>query len=73
MITAAIVASSTGFADYVRRELRCASLRARLVTNEIQTMSIALGAGFIDPDIALEHLAEVGALRLVTPSSGALP
>jgi hypothetical protein len=66
--------STSGFADHVLRELRCAGLRARLMTNEIQAMTIALGAGFIDFDNALAHLADVGALGLITtPSSVSLP
>jgi hypothetical protein len=55
------------------RKLRCADLRARLAANDIEAMMIALCAGLIDPDNTLEHLAEVGALRLVTPSSVPLP
>jgi hypothetical protein len=64
---------SSDFADYLMRKLRCIELRSRLQTNELKAMTIALGAGLIDPDCALEHLAEVGALRLVTPSSVPLP
>jgi len=65
--------SSSGFADHVLRELRCAELRARIMTNELKTMSMALGAGFIDSYGALEHLADLGALGLITtPSSGFL-
>lgn len=60
---------SSTFADHV---LRCAGLRAQIMVNEVLTMRIALGAGFIDPDHAMEHLHEVGALGLVIPSSGSL-
>jgi hypothetical protein len=62
-------AGSSGFADYVLLNLRCASLRARLLTNEIQFVGVALGAGFIDPENALEHLHEIGVLHLVAASS----
>jgi len=62
-----ITGSSSTFA--VMRELRCAGLRARLAVNEIDAMTVALGVGFIGSDNALEHLAEIGALRLVAPSS----
>jgi hypothetical protein len=55
-------ASSSGFANYLLAELRCAALRARLLTNEIQTMAIALRAGFISPDNAVAHLHEIGVL-----------
>jgi hypothetical protein len=67
--TAATIATSTGFADYLLLNLRCAELETRLMTNELRFMRIALGAGFIDFDNALEHLAEVGALRLIEASS----
>lgn len=52
---------SSTFAEHL---LRCAGLRARLAANEIQAMSVALGAGFIDIDNAIAHLAEVGVLHL---------
>jgi hypothetical protein len=57
---------SSTFADHV---LRCASLRARLLTNEVLTMRIAVGTGLIDFDTALEHLADIGALHLIWASS----
>lgn len=60
---------SSAFAGYLVRELRLAELRARLAVNEIQAMKIALGAGFIAIDAALEHLAEVGVLHLIEASS----
>jgi hypothetical protein len=65
--------SSTGFADYLVHELRVASLRARLMTNELMTMGVALKAGFIGPEVVLEHLHEVGVLDLVIPSSVPIP
>ena len=73
ILTAATTTSSTGFADYLLLNLRCAKLRAALAVNEITAMGVALRAGLIDPDNALEHLADIGALDLVIPSSGALP
>ena len=42
-------------ADHVLRELRCAKLRARLMVNEIERMTIALGAGLIDSGSASLH------------------
>jgi hypothetical protein len=61
--------TSSGFADYLLFNLRCARLRARIMVNEIEAMGVALKAGFIDIDNALEHLAEIGALRLIEASS----
>ena len=69
MITAGIAASSSTFADYLAREFRCASLWSRLMANEFSAMQVALRAGFIDPDSALEHLHEVGALDLIGVST----
>jgi hypothetical protein len=60
---------SSGFADYIMLNLRCAGLWAGLMANEIQTVSIALGAGLIDPDSALAHLHEAGVLPLIEASS----
>ena len=62
-------ASSTGFANYLARELRCAGLRARIAVNEIQFAGVALKGGLIDPNTAMEHLAEAGVLDLIIPSS----
>jgi hypothetical protein len=70
--TAATVASSTalrGFTDHVLRELRCTELRARLAVNEIQFVGVALKGGLIDPNAALAHLHEIGALHLIEASS----
>jgi hypothetical protein len=67
-ITAATVASST-FADHLVRELRVAHLRAKLVANEIAAMGVALRAGFIDPEVVLEHLHDVGVLHLIEAST----
>jgi hypothetical protein len=61
-------ASST-FTDYLVRELRVAGLKARIALNEIQFVGVALKGGLIDPNAALEHLAEVGALHLVEAST----
>jgi hypothetical protein len=61
--------TSSNFAAYVLAEIRCAGLRARLMANDIEAVTIALGAGLIAPDTALEHLAEVGVLHLIETSS----
>jgi hypothetical protein len=61
--------TSSAFADYVLAELRCAALRAKLWQNDITAIGLALKGNFIDPDNALAHLHDCGALRLVAPSS----
>jgi hypothetical protein len=62
---------SSHFADYLLAELRCAALRARLMHNDIIAIGLALKAGLINGDNAVEHLADCGVLRLVAPSSAA--
>ena len=61
--------TSSNFAAHVLATIHCTELRARLAVNEVETMVVALGAGFIDPETALAHLHEVGALDLIIPSS----
>jgi hypothetical protein len=57
--------SSADQRDYVLAELRCAVMRAQLWQADIEAVGIALRSGLIDPDQALELLAECGALHLV--------
>jgi hypothetical protein len=51
--------------DYVLAELRCASLRARLQQADITSIGIALKAGWITPEQAVEALADCDRLQLV--------
>jgi hypothetical protein len=51
--------------EYVLAELRCAVMRARLWQADIEAVGIALRGGLIDPDQALEILAECDALHVV--------
>jgi len=51
--------------DYVLAELRCASLRARLQQADITSIGIALKAGWITPEQAVEALADCDCLQLV--------
>jgi hypothetical protein len=51
--------------DYLLAELRCASLRARLQQADIDAVGKALGAGLIEPEQALELLADCDCLQLV--------
>jgi hypothetical protein len=61
-------AASSHFIGYLSAELRCAGLRARIAANEIQAMTIALGAGLVNADTALAHLHEIGVLHLIEAS-----
>jgi len=51
--------------DYVLAELRCASLRAQLRQPDIASVGIALKAGWITPEQAVEALADCDCLQLV--------
>jgi hypothetical protein len=60
---------SSNFSDYVLAEIRCAGLRAQIMVNDIEAMTVALGAGLVNADTALAHLHEVGVLHLIEASS----
>jgi hypothetical protein len=50
---------------YLLAELRCASLRARLWQADIDAVGLALKAGLVEPEQALELLADCDCLHLV--------
>jgi hypothetical protein len=51
--------------EYLLAELRAATLRARLWQADIDAVGLALKAGLISADQAVEHLADCGVLCLV--------
>jgi hypothetical protein len=51
--------------EYLLAELRAAALRARLWQADIDAVGLALKAGLISSDQAVEHLADCGVLCLV--------
>jgi hypothetical protein len=53
--------------DYLLAELRCASLRARLWQTDIDAVGMALKAGLVEPEQALELLADCDCLQLISP------
>ena len=53
--------------DYLLAELRCASLRARLWQADIDAGGLALKAGLVEPEQALELLHECDCLQLISP------
>lgn len=59
------------FTAYLIAELRCASLRARILQADIEAVGLALKNGLISPDQALELLTDVDALRIVGTPPGA--
>jgi hypothetical protein len=53
--------------EYLLAELRCAALRARLQAANIDAVGKALTANLIEPEQALEILADCDCLILVEP------
>jgi hypothetical protein len=51
--------------DYLLAELRCAALRAKLWQRDIEAVGLALKAGLVEPEQALELLHGCDALHLV--------
>jgi len=51
--------------EYLLAELRAAALRARLWQADIDAVGLALKAGLISPDQAVEHLSDCGLSRLL--------
>ena len=51
--------------EYLLAELRAAALRARLWQADIDAVGLALKAGLISPDQAVEHLSDCGLLSLL--------
>jgi hypothetical protein len=52
---------------YLLAELRCASLRARLRQADIDAVGMALKAGLVEPEQALELLADCNCLQFISP------
>ena len=53
--------------DYLMAELRCASLRPRLRQADIDAVGMALKAGLVEPEQALELLTDCDCLQLIEP------
>ncbi|HEY3029109.1 MAG TPA: hypothetical protein VGJ68_02880 [Bradyrhizobium sp.] len=56
------------FRDFVLAELKCAVLRSRLMTAEIDSINAALRGNFITADDAIAWLDECGGLQYVAPT-----
>ena len=65
-IPATSATSSNTFHGFTERQLRIAFLRASIIKNEIAAMSVALKAGLVSPENAIDHLVEIGAGGLLT-------
>jgi hypothetical protein len=56
--------------DYLMAELRCASLHARLWQADIDAVGMALKAGLVEPEQAIELLQECDCLALIGIQEG---
>jgi hypothetical protein len=57
--------------EYLLAELRCALMRARLWQSDITSIGIALKAGWITPEQAVEALDDCDCLQLIEPKEPA--
>ena len=55
--------------DYLIQEFRCAVLRARLEAADLEAIGLALSAGLITAEQALENAADCGCLHWVQPAN----
>jgi len=60
----AVAHEARGCIEYLLAELRCASLRARLLQADIDAVGLALKGGLITTEQALWHLEDIGIQRL---------
>jgi len=64
-----VIEPSSSFTDFVMRRLHLARLQTRLALNQMDTVDVALNAGWISDEDALAMLSEAGLLPLVKASS----
>jgi hypothetical protein len=72
MITTAsstIATNNGNYTEYVLAELKCASLRARLLVADIDSIDTALRGNLITTDAAIAWANDIGALGLIMASS----
>ena len=67
-----MTATSSNYVDFLLGQLTCAGLRARLIVTEIDSATAALRGGLINPESAMEWVADIGALGLITLMSSAI-
>jgi hypothetical protein len=53
--------------EYLIQEFTCAVLRARLEATDLEAIGLALKAGFVTAEQALELAADCGCLRWIAP------
>jgi hypothetical protein len=54
--------------EYLIQEFRCAVLRARLEAADLEAIGLALKAGLVDAEQALELAADCNCLRWIQPT-----
>jgi hypothetical protein len=52
--------------EYLLNAIRCASLRAKLLEIEINSVGVALKGNAISDEVAIEWLKDIGAISLCT-------
>jgi len=67
-ITTSITVSS-GFAAYLLAQLRCASVRSRLLTAEIDSIGVTLRGNVLSVEDAIKWADDLGVLNLTVPST----
>jgi hypothetical protein len=65
-MTNTITTASSGFTDFVIRRLRYGRIQAEIVVNQLNSVSIALNAGWIGGEDALAMLHEAGLDFVIT-------
>jgi hypothetical protein len=59
------VPTAMSFAEYILSELRAASLRAKLLSSEIDAIAVALSGGLVTADQALVLMHGIDLLRVI--------
>jgi hypothetical protein len=59
--------------EYILAELRCATLRARLMQADIDAISLALKGDLINPEQAIDLLQDCDLLRYIEPRPPMVP
>jgi hypothetical protein len=58
--------------EFLLQALRAASLRAKLMDNELQSIGVALKNNLIGPDTAIKWAYDMGIMFLIDPVPGAV-
>ena len=61
--------ASSAFTNFLLAQFRCASIRSRLFTAEIDSISAALNGNFVSADDAIAWAYDAGVIDLISKSS----